>query len=81
MRSGCSVAPWQDLAGADETSFGKSRVLACLPKRIADFLYEFRAADFPSLKLPILPADGSRLNVHTMLSPLLIAGLLWRLQA
>ena len=37
-------------------------------------------ADFPSLILPVLPSDRSRLNVHAMLSPLFIAGLLRRLQ-
>ena len=44
-----------------------------LPKKIANFLHEFRATDFPSLILPILSSDRSRLNVHAMLSPLLMA--------
>ena len=63
----------QDLAGAGETRFGKCSVLAYLPKKIANFLYEFRAADFPSLILPILPSDCSRLNIHAMLRLLFIA--------
>ena len=37
-------------------------------------------ADVQSLILPILPSDRSRLNVHAMLSPLFISGLLLRLQ-
>ena len=76
---GWGVLKWQDLAGAEETRFGKSRVLAYLLKKIANFLHEFRAADFPSLILPILRSDSSRLNVHAMLSLLFIAGLLLRL--
>ena len=38
------------------------------------------ADNFPSLNLPPLPSDRSRLDVHTLLSPMHIAHLLRRLK-
>ena len=40
------------MVGTDEVRFGKLRELCYLPKKIANFLHEFRAGDFPSLNLP-----------------------------
>ena len=37
------------------------------PKKIANFLHEFRGYDFPSLGLPQLPSDRTRLDVRVML--------------
>ena len=71
---------WQELVGTDEVRFGKLRELRYLPKKIANFLHEFRAGDFPSLNLPPLPSNRGRLNVHAMLTPMHIAQLLRRLK-
>jgi hypothetical protein len=68
------------MVGTDEVRFGKHRELRYLPKKIANFLHEFRGKDFPSLQLPPLPSDRSRLDVHAMLRPDDIARLLRRLQ-
>ena len=67
------------MVGTDEVRFGKHRELRYLPKKIANFLLEFRGNDFTSLGLPLLPSDRSRLNVHAMLRPLDIGRLLRRL--
>ena len=61
------------MVGTDEVRFGKHRELRYLPKKIANFLHEFRGDDFPSLALPPLPSD------HAMLRPVDIARLLRRL--
>jgi len=68
------------MVGTDEVRFGKHRELRYLPKKIANFLHEFRGNDFPSLVLPTLPSDRSRLDVHAMLRPVDIARLLRRLK-
>jgi len=68
------------MIGTDEVWFGKHRQLRYLPKKIANFLHEFRSTDFPSLSRPPLPSDRSRLDVHSMLRPVDIARLLRRLQ-
>ena len=67
------------MVGTDEVRFGKHSVLRYLPKKIANFLHEFRSEDFPCLQLPPLPSDRSPLDVHAMLRPLEIARLLRRL--
>ena len=67
------------MVGTDEVKFGKHRELRYLPKKIANFLHEFRGDDFPSLQLPLLPSDRSRLDVHSMLRPVDIGRLLRRL--
>ena len=67
------------MVGTDEVRFGKHRELRYLPKKIANFLHEFRGDDFPILQLPPLPSDRSRLDVHAMLRPVDIAHLLRRL--
>ena len=68
------------MVGTDKVRFGKHRELRYLPKKIANFLHEFRGDDFPSLGLPPLPSDRSRLDVHAMLRPVDIARLLRRLK-
>ena len=70
---------WQEMVGTDEVRFGKHRELRYLPKKIANFLHEFRGNDFSSLGLPLLPSDRSLLDVHAMLRPLDIGRLLRRL--
>jgi hypothetical protein len=77
---GWGALRWQEMVGTDEVRFGKHRVLRYLPKKIANFLHEFRADDFPSLGLPLLPSDRSRLDVHAMLRPIDITRLLGRLK-
>jgi hypothetical protein len=77
---GWGALRWQEMVGTDEVRFGKHRELRYLPKKIANFLHEFRGKDFPSLQLPPLPSDRSRLDVHAMLRPDDIARLLRRLQ-
>ena len=68
------------MIGTDEMRFGIHREIRYLPKKIANFLHEFYADDFPSLGLPPLPSDRSHIDVHAMLSPLDIGRLLRRLQ-
>ena len=58
------------MVGTDEVRFGKHREIRFLPKKIANFLHEFHADDFPSLRLPLLPSDHSRVDVHAMLAPI-----------
>ena len=67
------------MVGTDEVRFGKHSELRYLPKKIANFLHEFRGNDFTSLGLPPLPSDRSRLDVHAMLRPVDITRLLRRL--
>lgn len=76
---GWGALRWQEMVGTDEVKFGKHRELRYLPKKIANFLHEFRGDDFPSLQLPLLPSDRSRLDVHSMLRPVDIGRLLRRL--
>ena len=80
---GWGALRWQDLMiliGASEVRFGKHREIRYLPKKIANFLHEYRADDFPSLDLPKLPSDSSKINVHALLTQIHIAALLRRLQ-
>ncbi len=77
---GWGALRWQEMVGTDEVRFGKHRELRYLPKKIANYLHEFHADKFPSLQLPPLPSDRSRLNVHAMLRPIDIARLLRRLK-
>jgi hypothetical protein len=76
---GWGALRWQEMVGTDEVRFGKHRELLYLPKTISNFLHEFRGDAFPSLQLPPLPSDRSRLDVHAMLRPLDITLLLRRL--
>ena len=71
---------WQDMVGTGDVRFGSLPVLRYLPKKLANFLHEYHASWFPSLNLPALPSDRSRLDVHAMLKPIHIAYLLRRLQ-
>jgi len=68
------------MIGTDEVLFGKHSKLWYLPKKIANFLHEFHAHDSGILRLPPLPTDHSRLNVHAMLRPIHISRLLQRLK-
>ena len=77
---GWGALRWQEMVGTDTVRFGKHRELRYLPKKIANFLHEFRGDDFPSLGLPPLPSDRSRLDVHAMLRPVDIGRLLRRLK-
>jgi len=77
---GWGALRWQEMVGTDEVRFGKHREIRFLPKKIANFLHEFHADDFPSLGLPPLPSDRSRVDVHAMLAPIDIGRLLQRLQ-
>ena len=61
------------MIGTDEVLFGKHSKLWYLPKKIANFLHEFHAHDSGILRLPPLPMDRSRLNVHAMLQPIHIS--------
>ena len=67
------------MVGTDEVRFGKHHELRYLPKKIANFLHEFRGNNFTRLGLPPLPSDRSRLDVHAMLRPVDITRLLRRL--
>ena len=62
--------------GTDEVLFGKHREIRFLPTKIANFLHEFHDDDFPSLKLPPLTSDRSRVDVHAMLAPIDVGRLL-----
>ena len=77
---GWGALMWQDMVGTGDVRFGFLPVLRYLPKKIANFLHEYHACWFPSLNLPALPSDRSRLDVHAMLKPIHIAYLLRRLQ-
>ena len=77
---GWGALRWQEMVGTDKVRFGKHRELRYLPKKIANVLHEFRGDDFPSLGLPPLPSDRSRLDVHAMLRPVDIGRLLRRLK-
>ena len=46
QRHGSRPGPEVAVARFNETQFGKRQVLAYLPKKTANFLHEFRAADF-----------------------------------
>jgi len=76
---GWGALRWQEMVGTDEVKFGKHRELRYLPKKIANFLHEFRGDDIFSLGLPLLPSDRSQLDVHSMLRPVDIGRLLRRL--
>ena len=77
---GWGALRWQEMVSTDETRFGKHPVLRFLPKKVANFLHEYHAEWFPSLNLPMLPSDRSRIDVHAMLSPTAILLLLGRLE-
>jgi len=79
---GWGALMWQDMVGTGEVRFGTLEILRYLPKKIANFLHEFYASLgwFQSLNLPALPSDRSRIDVHAMLEPIHIAGLLRRLK-
>ena len=64
----------------DRVRFGRHGQIRYLAKKVANFLHEFHSDLFPSINLPLLPLDRSKVDVHAMLTPLQIALLLRRLQ-
>ena len=58
---------WQEMVSTDEVLFGKLRELRYLLKKIANFLHEFHADNFPSLNLPPLPSDRSPMHIAHLL--------------
>jgi hypothetical protein len=77
---GWGALRWQETISTDEVCFGRHMQLRWLAKKVTNFLHEYHGDLFPSLDLPRLPSDRSRVNVHAMLEPLHIARLLRRLQ-
>ena len=77
---GWGALPWHAMVNTDQTRFGHHSLLLYLPKKIANYLHEYCSDLFPSLNLPRLPGDRSRIDVHAMLKPAEVAGLLSRLQ-
>ena len=67
-----------EYTGTNKVLFGKHCELSYLPPKMANFLHEFGGDDFPSLGLPPLPSDRTRLDVHAILRPLNIGRLLRR---
>jgi len=64
---GWGALRWQEMVSTDEVRFGKLRELRYLPKKIANFLHEFHADNFPSLNLPPLPSDRSPMHIAHLL--------------
>ena len=79
---GWGALRWQETVGAGgvHVRFGTHRLLPYLAKKIANFLHEYKGHLFPTLNLPQLPADPSKVDIHAMLKPIHIARLLRRLQ-
>jgi hypothetical protein len=77
--AGWGALKWQETVNTDVVRFGRHAQIRYLAKKVANFLHEYHSNLFPSLDLPILPSDRSRLNVHAMLEPVHIARLLRRL--
>ena len=78
---GWGALKWQETVNTDVVRFGRHAQIRYLAKKVANFLHEYHGHLFPSLNLPILPSDRSRVNVHAMLEPAHIAQLLRRLKA
>jgi hypothetical protein len=76
---GWGALRWQETINTDEVCFGRHMQLRWLAKKVANFLHEYHGDLFPSLNLPHLPSDRSKVAVHAMLTPLHIAQLLRRL--
>ena len=77
---GWGALRWQATCNTDVVRFGRHGQLRYLAKKVANFLHEFHSDLFPSINLPLLPLDRSKVDVHAMLTPLEIALLLRRLQ-
>ena len=77
---GWGALRWHETINTDVVFFGRHMQLRWLAKKVANFLHEFHGDLFPSLNLPRLPSDRSKVSVHAMLEPLHIARLLRRLQ-
>ena len=76
---GWGALRWHETINTDVVFFGRHMQLRWLAKKVANFLHEYHGDLFPSLNLPRLPSDRSKVSVHTMLEPLHIARLLRRL--
>jgi hypothetical protein len=77
---GWGALRWQATCNTDRVRFGRHGQIRYLAKKVANFLHEFHSDLFPSINLPLLPLDRSKVDVHAMLTPLEIALLLRRLQ-
>jgi hypothetical protein len=77
---GWGALRWQATCNTDRVRFGRHGQIHYLAKKVANFLHEFHSDLFPSINLPRLPLDRSKVDVHAMLTPLEIALLLRRLQ-
>jgi hypothetical protein len=76
---GWGALKWQETINTDVVLFGRHAQMRYLAKKVANFLHEYHGGLFPTLGLPVLPSDRSRVDVHAMLEPLHIAQLLRRL--
>ena len=77
---GWGALRWQATCNTDRVRFGRHGQIRYLAKKVANFLHEFHSDLYPSINLPLLPLDRSKVDVHAMLTPLEIALLLRRLQ-
>ena len=77
---GWGALRWQATCNTDRVRFGRHGQLRYLAKKVAIFLHEFHSDLFPSINLPLLPLDRSKVDVHAILTPLEIALLLRRSQ-
>ena len=77
---GWGALRWHETINTDIVFFGRHMQLRWLAKKVANFLHEYHGNLFPTLNLPRLPSDRSKVSVHAMLEPVHIARLLRRLQ-
>jgi hypothetical protein len=70
---GWGALKWQETINTDVVLFGRRTQQRYLAKKVANFLQKYHCHLFPTLDLPVLPSDSSRVNVHAMLEPLHIA--------
>jgi hypothetical protein len=73
---------WQETVGAAgmNVRFGTHSLLPYHSKKIFNFLHEYCSNLFPTLDLPLLPVDPSKVDINAMPKPIQIANLLGRLQ-
>ena len=76
MDLGWGALKWQETVNTDDVRFERHMQVRYLAKKVANFLHEFHSDLFPSLDLPALPSDRSKVDVHAMLNPMHIAKLL-----
>jgi hypothetical protein len=66
---GYAAFNWERILHGNAVELGDYKELAVLPDKIARYLYEYHADSYASHGLPVLPADRSRTNVHSILKP------------